>query len=789
MNRHSLRVLEFEKITEILAGLAASDAGARRVRALEPVADPERVAGRLACVSEVRRVLEDGDLPIHGLPDLEPVLAEAEPAGAVLSGPRIAPIARSLHVVARLRAFLHERRETVPSLAERGRGLDSLGELRGEIESRIGADGEVLDGATPALRRIRREKERLRGRILDQLRRALRGLGAADSEPVVTLRNDRYVIQVRRDRLGTLHGVVHGQSGSGASVYLEPSSVVPANNELAELRSAESEEIRRILTELTDRVRAVLPALVENERILADLDRFYAAGRWSQRVHGIPALPAEPGKLVLRRARHPLLEAANAADGRAIVPLDLRLGGDVPRTLVITGPNTGGKTVALKTVGLLAALNQAGLHVPAAEGTALPTFRDVFADIGDEQSIEASLSTFSSHMAHVNEVLREAGEDTLVLLDELGVGTDPEEGAGLGKAILAELTRKRALSIVTTHYGSLKVFAHESDGMENASLEFDRESLSPTFAFLQGVPGSSEALAIARRLGFPERLVQEARGHVGGAQERVEGLLHDLQERRRALDELRAQLETERADARAAGEKAERRLEGLRDERARMKRDAMEEARRLVERSKAELTELLGAVKAEGAAAGRAAGRARTRLGEMGKELGRELADGAVPKPARPARPEEIAEGTPVAIPMMGWKGTALGPPGPNGKVAVSVGSLRVEVPVESLEVRGAPRAERRPRSGATVTRPNGEARTEIDLRGCTVEEAVGEVDRTLDGLVVTGGTWLRIIHGKGTGALRAAIAEQLRGDRRIKEFRTGEPAEGGTGVTIAVLK
>ncbi|HMB69024.1 MAG TPA: endonuclease MutS2 [bacterium] len=790
MNAHSLRVLDFPRVRRLLADRAASAAGMRRLGRLEPQRDPQEVARRLSLVSEVRRILEDADLPVHGLPDLEPVLEEAAVAGAVLPGTRIWPVARSLEVVRRLKAFLHERREVLPGLAGLGQMLDSQGELRGEIERQIGPDGEVLNGATPALRKIRREQETVRQRILGQLQKMVRGMASAGSDPVVTLRNDRYVIQVRRDRQGDLRGVVHGQSGSGQSVYLEPQNVVPANNELAELRSAEEEEILRILTELTEAVRAVLPALEQNEETLGWIDSFYAAGKWSRDTDAVAALPAQDGGLVIRRGRHPLLEAALKAAGGAVVPLELALGGDGPRTLVITGPNTGGKTVALKTAGLFALMNQAGLHVPAAEGTALPLLRDVFADIGDEQSIEMSLSTFSSHMANVNEVLREAGPDTLVLLDELGVGTDPEEGAGLGKAVLAELTRKGALTIVTTHYGTLKVFAHENDGMENASLEFDRESLTPTYRFLQGVPGSSEALSIAQRLGFPDHLVEEARSHFAGGQESVEGLLHDLQERRRSLNEQAAELEEQRASAAAEREKLERRLGSLSEEKAQIKRDAMEEARRLVERSKAELSDLLGAVRHDGAE-GRAAGRARTRLGEMGNELSRGLERDSAERgrPARPASPEEVQEGTPVAIPMMGWKGTALGPPGSNGKVAVSVGSLRVEVPVESLEIRNGVTAEKKPRRPALAERPEGTTRTELDLRGRTVEEALAEMERTLDGLTISGGTWIRVIHGKGTGALRAAVTGALQDDPRVKEFREGEPGEGGTGVTVVTLK
>ncbi|GJM45191.1 MAG: endonuclease MutS2 [Gemmatimonadota bacterium] len=787
MNRHSLRVLEFQRVRDALVDRTTFGGGARAAAAIEPSGDADKIACRLALVSECRRILDDSDLPIHGLADLSAVLAEAEPTGAVLPGVRLAPVSKSLHVVQRLNRFLHERRETAPRLQERARGLDPRAELREELDRSVNADGEVLDGASPALRRIRRQQEQTREKVRGALQKIVRSLTAAGGEPVVTLRNDRYVIGVRRDRVGALGGVVHGQSGSGQSVYLEPNAAVPLNNELAELHSAEDEEILRILTRLTEFVRESLPALLLNEQILIDLDLLYASGKLSRDLNAIPALPSEKGGVICKLGRHPLLEIASRETGSPVVPLDLEIGGDRASTIVITGPNTGGKTVALKTVGLLALMNQSGLHVPTGEGTQLPVFQDVFADIGDEQSIEASLSTFSSHMANVNEMLRQANAHTLVLLDELGVGTDPEEGAAIGKAILAELTRLGARTIVTTHYGALKVFAHDDPGMENASLEFNRESLAPTYRFLQGVPGSSEAISIAQRLGFPAHLVEEARDHLGGEKEAVESLLHDLQSRRRMLDEQRAELERERTQAQALAEKAEERLGRMDEQREKMRLEALEEARQLVQKSKTELSELLGAVRSDGTG-GKAAGRARTRLGELGNEFDRELATRAPAPPRRPATAEEVHEGTPILIPGMGWKGTALGEVQSNGKVAVSVGSLRVEVPLSSVELRGADAPPLRRRS-ASVVRPDVEVSTEIDLRGRTVEEATEEVDRMLDNLLLSGGTWVRIIHGKGTGALRGAITTLLQDDVRIRAFRAGEPAEGGSGVTIAHLQ
>ncbi|MFN8178699.1 MAG: endonuclease MutS2 [bacterium] len=788
MNVHSLRVLELDKVRDAVIERTTWAGGARRAGQLAPLREASAVAARLALISEVRRVLEESDIPVHGLPDLAEALAEAEPDGAILPGARIAPIARSLRIVQTVASFLFEWREKVPGLYGAGRGLSALGELRESIDRQVDGEGRVRDDATPALRKIRREQERVREKIHGVLRRLAHSLAAGGAEPVITLRNDRYVISVRRDRLQGLSGVVHGQSSTGQSVYLEPAAAMEGNNELAELRSAEDEETLRILAELTTAVRTRLPELRTNQEILAELDMLRAAGRLSRDLDAVPALASERG-MVLRRARHPVLQMQLAGSGNPVVPLDLELGGARPAVLVITGPNTGGKTVALKTVGLLALMNQSGLHVPAGEGTRIPLYSHLVADIGDEQSIEQSLSTFSSHMAHVIDGLRRADAHTLVLLDELGVGTDPEEGAALGKAILSELARVGASGIVTTHYGALKIFAHENAGMENASLEFDRETLSPTYRFLQGVPGSSEGLSIAKRLGFPEPLVEEARSYLGTEREAVDGLLRDLQERRRELEARVAEVAAQQAEARELSERVEKRLRGLAEERARVKQEALEEARRLVERSKAELSELLGAVREDGRE-GRASGRARTRLGEMANEIDRSLAETARETDRagarRPARPQDVDEGTPVMIASMGWKGTALGPPSANGKVSVSVGSLRVDVPLSALELR-APDEPRRVR--AVVERPEGTVATEIDLRGRTVEEALLEVDRTLDGLVVSGGTWVRIIHGKGTGALRNAITEQLKGDPRVKEFRMGQPNEGGTGVTVAVLK
>lgn len=796
MNSHSLKVLELQRIRNALAERACFGGGTRAIQALEPRHDAGWIERQLVAVSEVRRILEDSELPLYGVPDLALVLERAEPRGAVLTGVDLAQVGKSLQIVKRVVAYLQDREDALPELAQRSRSLRSLGELREKIAKHLDSEGEVRDNATPALRQIRRDKDRVRTQVNETLRKLARSMSGGDSEAVVTIRNDRYVLGVRRDRLQGQSGIVHGQSGSGQSVYIEPNAAVAGNNQLAELRSAELEEILRILTELTQGVQLELESLQQNELTLADLDVTYASGKLSRDLDAIPALPAAAhGGVELNQARHPALALANLQTGDPVVPLDLELGGERASTIVITGPNTGGKTVALKTVGLLVLMNQCGLHVPAAEGTRLPIFREVYADIGDEQSIEASLSTFSSHLANINEVLQDADEYTLVMLDEIGVGTDPEEGAALGKAILSELTRKGARVIVTTHYGSLKVFAHDNPDVENASLEFDRESLAPTYRFLQGVPGASEGISIARRLGLPAHLVEEARSYLGEEQEAVEGLLQDLSERRQELDRVRAELETAQAQTAEDAEKLERKLRGVADERTRLRKEALEDARRLVEQSKSELTELLGAVKSDGVG-GKAAGRARTRLGELGKQFDRQLASegAAAAGPDRPLTPAEVVEGLMVRIPSMGWKGTVLSPPGSNGKVAVSVGALRVEVPADSLErVQGAPSpaaaAAKRMKAPAVIDKPEGTTQTELDLRGRTVEEAVDEMDRVLDGLVVSGGTWLRIIHGKGTGALRTAITARLGEDTRIKSHRLGEPGEGGTGVTIAELK
>ncbi|MDP6528835.1 MAG: endonuclease MutS2 [Gemmatimonadota bacterium] len=788
MNAHTLRILEFDRIRALLAGMALSDGGRRLAGALTPSPDPGEVAERLVCVTEVLRLMADSGLPLQGLEDIESVLERIRPDGAVLTGEEAARVGKNLHVARRVARVLHERREDTPRLADRAARLSPQGPLREEIDRCVDSSGEVLDGASPALRKLRREQEVVRQRLLSRLGGIVRSLTGAGDEPVVTLRSGRFVLSVRRDRSGKLNGVIHGQSGSGASIYLEPSAAVEMNNELAALRGSEAREVRRILTEITVRVRAVLPELKENESCLCALDLIHASGRFSRELECVPALPSEDGALEVVRGAHPLLLLALRETDGVVVPLDFALGGGHAPTLVITGPNTGGKTVALKTVGLFALMNQSGLPLPAAEGTRFPVFRRIHADIGDEQSIERSLSTFSSHMAHVNQVLSEADGDTLVLLDEIGVGTDPEEGAALAKAVLTHLTECGARTVVTTHYGSLKAFAHEAAGMENASLEFDRESLTPTYHFLQGVPGSSEALSVAQRLGFPEPLVDAARRMLGEEKEAVEGLLQDLRDRRAELAHAQADLDAEKQRAVIAREKAEERLRGLGQERRKLERDALDKARRLVEQARAELGEILGAARTD-AASEKAAGRARTRLGEMEGDLERRLSRQveAGRAPERPARAEEITEGTPVLISRVGWKGTALGAPGSSGKVDVAVGSLRVEVPLADLELRARTRAEKR-QSVPVVRREDSDSVSEIDLRGKTVDEAVGEVDRVLDGLVVSGGSWVRIIHGKGTGALRSAITAELEQDARVKSFRTGEPAEGGTGVTIAVL-
>ncbi|HKV86215.1 MAG TPA: endonuclease MutS2, partial [Ktedonobacterales bacterium] len=666
--------------------------------------------------------------------------------------------------------------------------------IRPGLEARIGEsineDGDILDSASPALRRIRAELRAAQQRLQDRLGTLVNEYRSSLQEPIITTRSDRYVLPVRAEARGQVKGIVHDQSGSGATVFIEPAVVVEMNNRLRELHLEERREIERILQELSEAVASDGPYITLAVELLAQIDLHLAKARYAGLLRASAPSVNDNGLLLLRQARHPLLRGN-------VIPIDFWLGRDRDdaemRMVVITGPNTGGKTVALKTVGLLSLMAQAGMHIPCEDGSEIPVYSDVFADIGDEQSIEQSLSTFSSHLTRIVEILRLATDESLVLLDELGAGTDPSEGSALARAILAHLLAQRVNTVATTHYSELKVFAHEQPGVANASVEFDVETLSPTYRLSIGLPGRSNALAIATRLGLPEGIIENAREYVGTAGVEMEGLLANLQAERSAAADERYRLTMERVEAEYQRTQAEKLRAEIEEERVRVLNEARAQGRREVEETRVELA--------------RVKTQMRRKLNEDQLSKLRERTRGLeermaveAPETHRSHRAASETEGAPLSGPLelgdtvfvrsMGQRGEVVALANGRGEVEVQLGAMKLRVPegqVERLSRRQARAAETR-----SVALPSREStlapELQLDLRGWRVEDALEEVDRYLDNAALAGMPFVRILHGKGTGALRQAIRQQLSHHPLVKSQASADAKDGGDGITIVTL-
>jgi DNA mismatch repair protein MutS2 len=653
--------------------------------------------------------------------------------------------------------------------------------------------GNVRDDASPALYRLRREIKGARSRLVERLAAYVSSLPAHYQVPdaSVTVREGRYVIPVRREGRGEVGGIVHDESATGATLFVEPPVAVEMMNRLRELEAEEVREVLRILRELTVRVRPLQPQLLATLDALVTLDSVYARARYARRVDGRRPrlLPAGTERYEVINGRHPLLFAKS----RDVVPFDLRMD-EGERTLLISGPNTGGKTVLLKAMGLVSLLAQSGVIPPVDEGTTLPVFRDVFADIGDEQSIEASLSTFSAHLKNLREALEGADFESLVLTDEAGSGTDPVEGGALAGAVLVELTRRSCFTVATTHLGQLKLLATQERGIINASLQFDAERLVPTYRLVKGVPGRSYGLAIARRLGFPEHVLESAESTLPQGERDIARLLLELEAKeqrldsetlaaersRRETDALRAELEARERDFKVREKDAERR--------------ARQQARDLLLKARAEVEETIAQLRGEAelASLDEAAKAARRRVEEAAKrqkekapaERRQKAAKPGADRSAAPAVAAELAPGLRVKIESLGRTGTVVEIR--DGKAMVEAGSMRLWLPRDDVTPLppGDQKRERARVTGSSFV-PTGDARPEVDLRGMRVDEVETILGRAIDDAILSGLPSFRIIHGKGTGALRAFVRELLEKDRRITVHRPGELFEGGTGVTV----
>ena len=790
--------LELDKILDMLAGEAACDDAARLARALRPQTEPAVVQRLIDETDDACRLMAGVGTPSFGyLTDVKNPLRRAE-AGAALSLGELLRIAETLCSIRALREWRNHCEGVSTCLDD----LFSVLTGNRHLEERIGAvvvnDEEVADNASPALADIRRRMRAASARVREQLDRMIRSTTyqKALQEPIVTIRDGRFVVPVRADHRGEVPGLVHDTSASGATVFVEPMGVVEANNELRVLRAQETAEIERILLELSVEVGGFASSIIADYDVAVQLALIFAKGRLAYKQQGMKPRLTTDGHTILRRARHPLI------DPKKIVPIDVSLGGDYP-LLVITGPNTGGKTVTLKTLGLLCLMAQCGLHIPAGDQSAVQVFDRVLADVGDEQSIEQSLSTFSAHMANTVEILKQADDRSLILFDELGAGTDPVEGAALAIAIIQDVRGKGALTAATTHYAELKTFAMTTAGVENASCEFDVQTLRPTYRLLIGIPGKSNAFAISRRLGLDESVIENAKAQMDNESVRFEDVLTQLEEKRQRLE--KAQNEADRLwrqreeDARKARTFREQ-MEKARDN-ARSKGEA--DARRIVQQAQrqadavfAELDELRKQQQkqADYQTLNERKSDVKRRLNEAESDLHQhDDTPEPIPAPSRPIAVGDTVElagvHTGAAVLAVNGDGTLLLQAG-KMKMTVKAAQVRLLETAEEVEKKKKQSDAARQRSGPSVQiNTAARASAELDIRGLETLEAESVVENYLDAASRSKLGTVTIIHGKGTGALRAAVHQLLKKNRQVKSFRLGRYGEGEAGVTVVELK
>ena len=791
-----LHALELDKILDMLAGETCCADAAHIARSLRPQTELPLVQRLVEETDDACRLMAGFGTPSFGqLSNVTNPLRRAE-AGAALMPGELLRVAETLRVIRSLREWRAHCEGVSTCLDDRFSALAANKYLEERIAGVVISEEEIADTASPALADIRRKMRAASARVREQLDRMVRSATyqKALQEPIVTIRGGRFVVPVKAEHRGEVAGLVHDTSASGATVFVEPMGAVEANNELKVLRSREQAEIERILQELSAEVGSFATAIIADYELVLELNVIFAKGQLAYKMKAIrPRLTAD-GHTVLHKARHPLI------DPKKIVPVDVELGGGFD-TLVITGPNTGGKTVTLKTLGLLTVMTMCGLLPPVSDGSQIAVCDRVLVDIGDEQSIEQSLSTFSSHMVNVIRILEQADARSLVLLDELGAGTDPVEGAALAIAILERLRQQGARIGATTHYAELKAYAIHTPGVENASCEFDVASLRPTYRLLIGVPGRSNAFAITRRLGMDEALVEHAKSLISGDDRRLEDVVSSLDARRQELEQKLQAAEDDRLRAQRAAAAAEEKLGELEQRREKELENARQQARGIVEKARQQAQQLMDELddlrrQKESADFAQKTQQAKSQL----RSRLRRLDDAVDPVAQRDmgeyVLPRALQKGDRVLLQDMGLQATVTALPDDKGLVEVQAGAIRTRTPLQNLRLYESKRAEKKgrpapaPRTGGGLTsRMERSAATDLDLRGMTVEEALLEVDRFLDNAVLCGLERVTLIHGKGTGALRAAVQQHLRGHKQVKGFRLGTYGEGETGVTVVELK
>lgn len=777
-----LKTLEYDKIRAMVAERTQCCTGRELAEAMEPVFTNGEAASQMALTAEAEKLLiRTGRSPAEGFPDMRGCLKRAH-AALYLSPGELLGVARCLKAIRLCKEAL-ESAEDCPLLGNLAQWLQAHRSIEEEIGRCIAGEEEISDGASPALLRIRRSMRIANDRVRERLGNMIRSATFQKylQEPLVTIRNGRFVLPVKQEYRQNVPGLIHDQSGSGATLFIEPTAVVELGNEYKKLLGEEEEEIQRILSELTALCAPYNQDILEGLGILGQVDLAFAKARLGREMEGVQPEMDQQGFLRIIKGRHPLIPKEQ------VVPIDVWLGEEFT-TLIITGPNTGGKTVTLKTVGLFALMAQSGLFIPAQTGSRLPVFQAVYGDIGDEQSIEQSLSTFSSHMTNIVEILKQADAGSLVLLDELGAGTDPVEGAALAMSILEELHSRGCRTVATTHYSEIKAFALTRAGMENASMEFDVDRLCPTYRLFIGIPGKSNAFEISKRLGMEERLIEKAREYLKNEDVKFEDVISGAEAQRRQAEEERRLAAAERdatAKLREEMEKQRARLEG---ERETLRAKAREDSRRLVNETREEMEKLVAAIRAIPGLDQRAADRVIQRSRDALRKREADLAEPLEKKSQDPgAAPKQVRPGETVRILSLDQKATVLSPADAKGDVQVQAGIMKLTVKLKDLRLI----QDTAPTKGVGKVQLDTQRQggLELDVRGKLVDEAILEVDRYIDNCLMSGLDQVSIIHGKGTGALRAGIQDYLKRDKRVKSYRMGAYGEGDAGVTVVTLK
>lgn len=792
MNEKVLKTLEYDKIIEKLSEHASSSGGRSRCLALTPMQSLEEIiAAQKETGDALSRLYRKGGISFSGTRDVRASLKRLE-IGSSLNIPELLQIASLLETAGRAKQYARRvdgDSEQEDSLDPLFSALEPCTPLSTEIRRCLLSEEEVSDDASLPLRQVRRGIKTANDRIHSSLIGLVNGSARTYlQDAVITQRNGRYCIPVKAEYRSQVPGMIHDQSSTGSTLFVEPMAVVKLNNDLRELYLKEQEEIGHVLERLSEEAASCTECIQQDYELLTELDFIFAKGQLARDMKATRPIFNTKGQIHIKDGRHPLLDPAK------VVPVTIRLGKEYD-LLIVTGPNTGGKTVSLKTTGLLTLMGQAGLHIPAFEHSKLALFDEVYADIGDEQSIEQSLSTFSSHMTNIIRILEEASLHSLVLFDELCAGTDPTEGAALAISILSHLHKMGIRTMATTHYSELKVFALSAPGVENACCEFNVETLSPTYRLLIGIPGKSNAFAISSKLGLPDFLIEEAKGHLSEQSESFEDLLANLETSRRTIESEQEEIRQHKEEIRALRNALERKQEKLEAQRERILREANEQARKVLQEAKSYADQTIKDFHKFGQAGASASEMEaeRSKLREKIKKTESNLSSPKEPKPKKALKPSALHPGDAVKVLSLNLNGYVSTLPDAKGNLYVQMGILRSQVNISDLELIEEPASSysQPAKSGAGKIKmsKSSSVSTEINLIGMTVDEALAHLDKYLDDAYLAHMPSVRIVHGKGTGALRKAVQNHLKRCRYVKSYRLGEFGEGDAGVTIAEFK